>query len=146
MPTATATLAALLICHAAFAGVLRARQPDPAAPRNLALDAKATASESQDDLLPDKARDGDLVSRWSGIPGHNQGVWYQLDWDAPQRVAEVYLHQHDRYVMELDIQAWDDNASEWRTLRHLGKAGQRLPLVVVSRFDPVSTRRLRIGN
>jgi len=46
---------------------------------NLALGARASASEVLDDLTPEKAIDGDFGTRWSGIPGHNEGVWYQLD-------------------------------------------------------------------
>ena len=37
-------------------------------PSNLARNAAATASEEYQDLTLEKARDGDLGTRWSGIP------------------------------------------------------------------------------
>ena len=68
-------------------------------PKNLARDAHASASETYtSDLSPEKANDGDADSRWSGIPGHNQGVWFQLEWKMPIEVGEVVIRQHDTYV------------------------------------------------
>ena len=113
---------------------------------NLALQAKASASESSGDLTPEKAVDGKAGTRWSGIPGHNAGVWYELRWEKPVRVAEVIVQQFDRFVMELDIQVLDPAGKEWRTLEHRGRAGTRLPKVVVFRLEPAETVGLRIGN
>ncbi|GMV37317.1 MAG: hypothetical protein AMXMBFR61_18250 [Fimbriimonadales bacterium] len=113
---------------------------------NLARSATASASETYLDLAPQKANDGVLESRWSAIPGHNEGVWYQLEWPSEVTVAQVVIHQHDRYVWELDLQAWDEEKSTWRTLRHVGREGHSLPRVVVIRCEPVATRRLRIAN
>jgi beta-galactosidase len=120
--------------------------PDDAGPPNLSLGARAAASESQDDLTPEKAIDGDPATRWSGIPGHNSGVWYRIDFPRPARIAEVLIRQHDRYVCELDLQV-PDGAGGWRTVRHLGKPGRRLPKVLFSRIEPVEeAASLRIGN
>jgi beta-galactosidase len=115
-------------------------------PRNLALEARATASESYEDYVAAKASDGDPQSRWSGIPGHNEGVWFQLEWPQPVRIGEVVVRQFDRFVMELDVQVWNEANADWRTVRHFGVAGARLPGVVVGRFDAIETTRLRIGN
>ncbi len=131
----------LVLCTPGFAA-----PPAHSQARNLASDAAATASEHQDDFTAEKAIDGDRATRWSGIPGHNQGVWFELDWQAPVTVAEVVLHQFDRYVIDLDVQAWDATRNDWRTLEHLGSPDRRLPLVAVTRFEPTSTSRLRIGN
>lgn len=128
------------------AAALCAGQTAPPAEKNLALAARATASETYQDLTPEKAIDGQTQTRWSGIPGHNADVWFQLEWDAPVRIAEVVLRQYDRFVMELDVQVWDERAGDWRTLQHFGEPGKRLPLVVVCRTAPQETRRLRIGN
>ncbi len=111
---------------------------------NLALHAKATASETQDNYVPELAIDGRYDTRWSGIPGHNSGVWYQLDWDKPVSIGQVILHQYDRFVIELDVQIWRNE--QWVTVQHHGKPNVHLPRVVVSEFDPVKTSRLRIGN
>ncbi len=138
-----ARLLAAALCLRAF---LYGADGAPVAPRNQALAAHAAASESYGDLTPEKAHDGDAASRWSGIPGHNQGVWYQLTWDAPVRIAEVVIHQYDRFVMELDVQALETAGGQWRTLAHRGKAGERLPRVVVVPVTPVETTALRIGN
>ncbi len=144
-----ARVVAVLVCVVALpslsAGAAQARAP-AAPPRNLALDANATASETYQEFTSDKARDGDPATRWSGIPGHNRGVWFQLEWAHPVRVGEVIIHQFDRFVMEMDVQAWDDHTGDWRTLQHLGAQDQRLPMVVVCRLDPVETSRLRIGD
>lgn len=113
---------------------------------NLARTALATASESQDDLTPEKAVDGRQDTRWSGIPGHNSGVWYQLEWSQPVLIAQVIIHQYDRFTFEMDVQVWDESAADWRTLSHHGKPGVRLPRVLVSEFDKVKTNKLRIGN
>jgi len=113
---------------------------------NLARRAKASASESQDGLTPEKAVDGEGGTRWSGIPGHNSGVWYQLDWEKPVRVGELVIQQFDRFTFEMDVQVWDAAKNDWRTMQHFGKPQSRLPLVVLCRFDPVETTRVRIGN
>jgi hypothetical protein len=100
--------------------------PTPPSAENLARRAHASASETQDDLAPPLALDGDRATRWSGIPGHNEGVWYELAWDAPVDVGCVAIHQFQRYVTELDLDAFDDATSQWRTLAHFGNASERL--------------------
>src|SRR5258708_7668632 len=97
-------VAALSACRI---GAARPNVP-AAGPHNLALDAHATASESYGDLIADKARDGDQATRWSGIPGHNKGVWFELAWPRPILIGEVVIHQFDRFVIELDVQVWDE--------------------------------------
>jgi hypothetical protein len=116
------------------------------APRNLALSARASAFESYQSMTPELAVDGKMETRWSGIPGDETNGWFQLDWDQPVRVSEAVVFQHDRYVREMDLQAWDDAAANWRTIEHLGQANGRLPKVVVSQFGAMSTRRLRLAN
>jgi hypothetical protein len=118
---------------------------DNAAP-NLAKQARATASESYNDMTPEKAIDGTRDTRWSAIPGHNAGVWFQLEWDKPVRISEVVIHQFDRFVMELDAQIWDAAKNDWRTMKRFGQHGKRLPKVVLCQFEPQETTRLRIGN
>jgi hypothetical protein len=120
-------------------------------PRNLALDARASASESQDELTPEKAVDGKHGTRWSGIPGHNAGVWYQLEWDKPVEAGEVIIHQYETYVCELDVQIRGDKAAEWQTVRHYGERGaktteKRLPKVVACRFAPKEITGVRIAD
>jgi len=54
-----------------------AELPAQESPANLARSAQAVASESfSAAFTPDKAIDGDPNTRWSGISGHNEGVWY----------------------------------------------------------------------
>ncbi|MBN1417193.1 MAG: hypothetical protein JXP34_00360 [Planctomycetes bacterium] len=113
---------------------------------NLARRARATASESHEDLTPDEAIDGSRDSRWSAIPGHDRGVWFELSWAEPVRIAEVIIHQYDRYVMELDVRAWGETEEAWKTLAHLGEPRRRLPKVAIARFAAVETTRLRIGD
>ncbi|MFI5378918.1 MAG: glycoside hydrolase family 2 TIM barrel-domain containing protein [Tepidisphaerales bacterium] len=127
-----------------FAGVMVASAA--CAAENLSLRARVSASESYGDLTPEKAIDAKRDTRWSGIPGHNTGVWYQLDWDKPVQIGEVIIHQFDRFTHELDVQVWDAAKGDWRTVQHFGKPARRLPLVVTCRFDAVETTRLRIGN
>ena len=115
-------------------------------PANLARDATASASETERDLTPEKAIDGNLDTRWSGIPGHNSGVWYQLDWKEPVQIGEVVIRQFDTFVFELDVQVRQPGASEWKTVQHFGKEGERLPLRVVCRFEPMRVTAMRIGN
>ena len=118
----------------------------PPRPTNLALALKASASETLDDLTPEKAIDGKQDTRWSGIPGHNEGVWFQLDWKEPVEVGEVVVHQYDTFAMEWDVQVREENSSEWRTIRHFGKPGEKLPKVVTCNFSPLKIIALRIGN
>src|SRR6266850_623469 len=108
------SLRPLVACSLTLVGV-RAQSPMPV---NLALQAQASASESQSpQLAPRFAIDGDPGTRWSGIPGHNQGVWFELDWPQPITLRQVVLQQYDTYVKELDLQVWDAGQSAWRTLR-----------------------------
>ncbi len=115
-------------------------------PANLALRARASAFESYQGMSANLAIDGNMDTRWSGIPGHNTGGWFQLDWDQPVRVGEVVIFQHDRYVKEMDLEAWDPESRAWVTLEHLGSPDRRLPRVVVCRFKSRSTSRLRLAN
>jgi len=119
---------------------------EAAAPENLARVAVASASDVYQEMTAEKAIDGQPGTRWSGIPGHNAGVWFELAWPSPQTIAQLVALQCDTYVMELDIQAWDDAAGAWKTLQHLGRSGVRLPRAIVSRFMPVRTTRLRLAN
>lgn len=113
---------------------------------NLAREAQASASESCQVLTPEKANDGSAATRWSGIPGHNSGVWFELDRKEPERIAQAIIHQADAYVMELDVQMWDSAKNDWRAVRHLGKPGAKLPKVIIVSFPVEETERLRIAN
>jgi len=121
--------------------------PVSASGANLALAARATASEDfGPELVAGFANDGTTATRWSGISGHNSGVWFELDWPAPVTMRQVVIEQYDTYVKELDVQVWDGARNDWRTLQHFGTSDAKLPLVVVATFAPVTTAKLRIGN
>ena len=115
------------------------------AEENLALAARASASESFEDLTPEKAIDGTGDTRWSAIPGHVEGIWYELAWDEPVEVGEVIVHQFDRYVTELDLQVRTEDSAAWRDLRHEGRPDERLPRVIAWRFAPMQIRGLRLA-
>ncbi|MGA2253733.1 MAG: glycoside hydrolase family 2 TIM barrel-domain containing protein [Thermoguttaceae bacterium] len=113
--------------------------------QNLALRAKATASESQDEELgPEKAIDDNINTRWSAKAGHFDGVWYQLEWDKPVLVGQVAIAQYDKYTTAMDLQTWDDSSGSWKTIQHFGGSGEKLPLVLLSTFGPRSIGKLRI--
>jgi beta-galactosidase len=127
--------------------LLATASPSAAAPpSNLALKAHASAFESYEGMTADLAIDGKPETRWSGIPGHNTGGWFELEWDHPVRIGEVVIFQYDTFVQEMDVQVWDDGAREWVTLEHLGRPESRLPRVVVSRWKARTTSRLRLAN
>lgn len=115
-------------------------------PRNLARAAHASAFESYQGMTPDLAIDGNMETRWSGIPGHNSGGWYELDWEQPVHIGEVIVFQYDRYVTEMDLQVWDEKGGDWVTLQHFGEPKSRLPRVVVCHLNAVQTGRLRLAN
>jgi len=143
LATAAVLSMAVILLWAAMA------EPAPAAPAgsaNLALSALASASESQESLTPDKAVDGDAASRWSGIPGHTSGVWFELGWTRPVSIAEVVIRQYDTFVTELDLQVWDEGRSDWRTVRHLGGPDARLPKIVIVDLAAEATSRMRLAN
>ena len=117
-----------------------------AAPQNLALQAQATAFEEYQGMRAGLATDGNMETRWSGIPGHNLGGWFELDWTHPVRVGEVVVFQYDRYVKEMDVQVWDSTNQVWVTLQHLGNPDRRLPKIVVCRFPSRLTTRVRLAN
>lgn len=133
----------LLALLALVAPIMAAGAPDM---ENEALRATASASETYQDFSPQKAVDGDPRTRWSGIPGHNAGVWFRLDWPSPVPIGEIVIHQYERFTFEMDIQVWNDAAGEWRTVQHFGRPGVRLPGVLVCSFPPVATRAVRIAN
>ncbi len=113
---------------------------------NVAQDAQATASESFRELTPEKAVDGDANTRWSAIPGHEREIWFQLEWQRPVRIAEVVIQQYETYVMELDLEVWSPAEHIWVTLCHRGRPEQHLAKIILSRFEPVETTRLRIAH
>jgi len=115
-------------------------------PRNLAIEAQAGASESSADLTPEKAIDGNRETRWSGIPGHNAGVWFELEWKEPVEVGEVVVHQFDAFASEWDVQVRGEKTADWKTVRHCGKPGQKLPKIVVGNFSTLKITALRIAN
>ena len=92
---------ALLLCILTIGGKTLAAQTTY---KNLALTARATASESLDDMTPDKVIDGNPNTRWSSHAGHAEGVWFQLEWDKPITLAELMISQYDRYTYACDIQ------------------------------------------
>ncbi len=139
-PILAAGLSLLIIVH-----VLCARSIG-AEPLNLALTARASAFESYQGMTPNLAIDGNPETRWSGIPGHNTGGWYELDWDRQVLIGEVIVFQHDRYVKEMDLQVWNQEQQTWVTLQHLGHPDSQLPRVVVCRVKPLRTTRLRLAN
>ncbi len=116
------------------------------APPNLALSAKASAFESYEDLTPAQAVDGNTSTRWSGIPGHEQGGWFELNWSNAAPVSEVVVLQYDRYTSQMDAQVWDDGAQNWVTVGHRAEESGKLPKVVEYRFEPRSVKRLRLAN
>jgi beta-galactosidase len=117
-----------------------------ATPQNLALQAQASAFEEYQGMRAGLAIDGSLETRWSGIPGHNLGGWFELDWAQPVRVGEVVVFQHDRYVKEMDLQVWDTTNQVWVTLQHLGSPDRRLPRIVACHFPSRMTTRVRLAN
>jgi beta-galactosidase len=119
---------------------------DARSSQNLSLSAKAGASESYQGLIPRQAADGERATRWSGVPGHTSGVWFELDWEEPVRVAEIVIEQFDAYVAELDIRVWDAAKADWQTVRHLGRPGAKLPRVIVVEFPAERTARLRLAD
>jgi len=133
----------LLLCILASGfAVIPAQEP----PVNLARSAQAVASESfSAAFTPDKAIDGDPNTRWSGISGHNEGVWYQLRWAAPVTISQILVRQYQRYAEEWDLQTWDESGEKWVTRKHFGKKGERLPLVVLAQIEPTVTSGIRIA-
>ena len=134
----------LALCFAIWSGAPALLAADIAT--NLALSARATAFEFQPGLPAELGNDGKMDTRWSGIPGHNTGGWYELTWNRPVRVGQIVVHQYDRYVKEMDVQAWDDEAKAWITLQHFGQPDRRLPKVVVCRFKPRVAARVRLAS
>ncbi|MGC8669350.1 MAG: glycoside hydrolase family 2 TIM barrel-domain containing protein [Chthonomonadales bacterium] len=132
-----------LVAGIALAASFTVGGPSPA--ENEALQATASASETYADFSPQKAVDGRQDTRWSGIPGHNSGVWFQLKWPAPVPIGEVVIHQYERFTHEMDVQVWNGAAGEWRTVRHLGRPGERLPKVIVCSFAPITTSAVRLA-
>ncbi|MCX6905726.1 MAG: hypothetical protein NTW03_20045, partial [Verrucomicrobia bacterium] len=61
-------------------------------------------------------------------------------------MGQIVVHQYDRYVTEMDVQVWDDEAGAWVTVQHFGQPERRLPKVAVCRFKPRPTTRLRLAN
>ncbi|MCC6124252.1 MAG: discoidin domain-containing protein [Pirellulales bacterium] len=118
-----------------------------AAAENLALRAKATASESlSEDLSPEKAIDDNTGTRWSAKAAHFDGVWYQLEWKEPVLVGQVAIVQYDKFTTAMDLQAWDDASGNWETIQHFGGSGEKLPRVVFSGIQPRKIGKLRIAN
>ncbi len=114
---------------------------------NLARKATATASESFPSFTPDLAVDGKGETRWSGIPGHNAGLWFQLDWKSPVTIRQILVRQYGRYTMEWDLQTWNDNTQKWENGGHYGAAGVHLPGNVYCVIDPPrTTTRIRLAN
>ncbi len=132
--------AAALLLSGALAAVAQEK------PVNLALSAHASAFEDYEGMTADLAQDGKTGTRWSGVPGHNSGGWYELDWDQPVRIAQVVVLQFDRFVNEMDLQMWDDSSRDWVTLRHFGSPEEKLLRTVDCRFEQRSSSKLRLAN
>ena len=137
---ACCTLLTLAASVAFLTSALPGQAADVAS-ENLAVKAHASAFEDYQGMGAALANDGRQETRWSGIPGHNVGGWFELDWQQPVRVGEVVVFQYDRYVKEMDVQIWDSTNNAWVTIEHLGSPDRRLPKVVVFRFAPRVTSR-----
>jgi hypothetical protein len=114
--------------------------------QNLALRAKAAASESlNDELGANRAVDGDAGTRWSANVAHFDGVWFQLEWERPVTVAQVEILQFDRYLDAMDLQIWNEAEGRWQTLKHFGGEG-KLPKAIDATFEPRKIGKLRLAN
>lgn len=114
---------------------------------NLGRSARASASEFQPGLPANLAIDGTSETRWSGIPGHNSGVWFQLEWDHPVEIAEILVRQYARFTFEWDIETWDELGRRWLPAGHYGKPNVRLPGLVLCPIQPARrTSRVRVAN
>ena len=76
-------LFALLAGFSLSLGSISSARAADSLPPNLALKARASAFEAYQGMAAALANDGNLDTRWSAIPGHNTGGWYELDWDQP---------------------------------------------------------------
>ena len=114
--------------------------------QNLALQAKATASEFIGGMEPEKANDGDPGTRWSAKVAHFEGIWFQLEWEKPVLVGQVAIVQYDKFTTAMDLQTWDDASVSWKTIQHFGGASEKLPRVLFATFEPRLVGKLRITN
>lgn len=114
---------------------------------NLAPLGKATASsvwQDSADMTPDRAIDGKLDTRWGGKA---RNEWFQVEWSTPQRIGAVVVrnfNEHWNRGIPFTLQVWDHKSGggEFRDVQTVTPHTS----VLVFRFDPVMTTKLRIVN
>lgn len=117
--------------------------PPPAPSDNLALDAVASASETDwvNNYDPERAKDGHLsVDFDSWANSGNVPAWLQLEFDAPKTFNHVELYTTASYpIRDFRIQYWDGAA--WRdAVMVRGNTAEHRTY----EFRPVTARRLRL--
>ncbi len=69
-----------------------------------------------------------------------------MEWKEPVEAGEVVVNQYDTFAIEWDVQVRPENSTAWRTVRHCGIPGEKLPKTVVANFPKLKITALRIGN
>ena len=111
---------------------------------NLALDATASASGSENDSFPAAhANDGNYVSRWGSKPltKENGPQWLRLDFGSPKTFNQVKLFWERAAGKNYKLQ-YSDNGSEWKDIVHVtdGAPGE----VRSFGFAPVTARYVQV--
>ncbi|MHB1455832.1 MAG: glycoside hydrolase family 2 TIM barrel-domain containing protein [Armatimonadota bacterium] len=118
-------------------------QCDEPQPENLALSSSITVSSTRDTYVKENAVDGNPDTSWSTALGAVSGQWMKFDWTEPHQVSSVIMHQTGLYINAVSVQV--DQDGKWVTVDTVGFANQRPPLVIVSQFNPVSTKSMRLS-
>ena len=110
---------------------------------NIARNARLSVSSTRDPYIKGNAIDGDPSTSWSCELGQTSGQWLQLEWDSPQSIAGVLLHQTGLYIHALDVLV--EQGDHWVTVGAAGVANQKPGMTIPIRFKPVTASKLRIN-
>ena len=97
-------------------------------------------------MVPAKAIDGDMKTRWGGKA---RGEWYQLDWDTPHALCGAVIHNYSEVWnknIPFTLQVWDPSsnggAGGFRDVQTITTASA----TVLFQFPAVTTTKLRVNN
>jgi len=80
--------------------------------KNVAPEGKISASSNEtNERTPDKAIDGQMLTRWASKVGVPQ--WLEIEWNKAQELSKIKIFFESAYADDYIIETW--NGSDWKT-------------------------------
>jgi len=98
----------------------------------------SASSVENEELLPERAADGDLSTRWSS--SFRDGQFWQVEFPRPEILRSTAIHWEDAYARSYALQVSEDGEA-WQTVHECTNGNGGVDLIT---FGPVTAQWFRI--